>query len=191
MGRDRHRQLTRDARGRAAIYVLGGMPEDEIEAFEAHLEACETCRHEVAGLGPVVAEIALSVPEADPPPGLRERVLARVRERPGALLRAADRQWLASDVPGVEIAPLWLDTERRRHTTLLRMASGTSLPAHRHGGPEECYVVAGDLHDRDLVLGAGDYVRHDEGTQHSLTTRGGCLLLITASIDDSRVAPTG
>lgn len=190
MGSDKHRQLAQEARDRAASYVLGGMRGAEIARFEEHLESCETCRDEVSSLEPVVAELVLGGPEADPPPGLRERVLTRVRRRPRALLRAADRHWLASDVPGVEIAQLWLDTERRRHTTLLRMASGTSLPAHRHGGPEECYVVAGDLRDGDLVLGAGDYVRHDEGTQHSLTTRGGCLLLITASLDDTRIART-
>jgi len=190
MGSDRHRQPTQEARDRVAIYVLGGMRGDEAARFEEHLEVCETCRDELSCLEPVVAELVLGGPEADPPSGLRERVLARVRPRARTLLRAADRHWLASDVPGVEITQLWLDTERRRHTTLLRMASGTSLPAHQHGGPEECYVVAGDLCDRDLVLGAGDYVRHHEGTQHSLATRGGCLLLITASLDDRRIAPT-
>jgi quercetin dioxygenase-like cupin family protein len=190
MGSDRHRKLTQDARDRVTIYVLGGMRGAEITRFEKHLAGCRTCREEASCLEPVITELVLGGPEADPPPGLRERVLTRVRRRPPALLRAADRHWLASDVPGVEIAQLWLDTERRRHTTLLRMASGTSLPAHRHGGPEECYVLAGDLRDRDLVLGAGDYVRHDEGTQHLLTTRGGCLLLITASLDDKRIATT-
>jgi anti-sigma factor ChrR (cupin superfamily) len=190
MGSHTHGQLTQEARDRLVIYVLGGMRSAEIARIEEHLEGCKTCRDEVAGLEPVVAELVLGGPEADPPPDLRERVLARVRSRAPSLLRAADRHWLASDVPGVDIAQLWLDTEHRRHTTLLRMASGTSLPVHRHGGAEECYVVAGDLHDRDLVLGAGDYVRHDEGTQHSLTTRGGCLLLITASLDDRRLAPT-
>lgn len=190
MGSDRHRQLTREVCDRVAIYLIGGMRGAEAARFAEHLEACRTCRDEVSSLEPVVAALVLGGPEADPPPGLRERVLERVGHRPGALLRAGDRPWLASDVPGVEIAQLWLDAERRRHTTLLRMASGTSLPAHRHGGPEECYVVEGDLHDRHVVLGAGDYVRHDEGTQHSPTTRGGCLLLITASLDDVRIAPT-
>jgi putative transcriptional regulator len=190
MGSERHRQLTQEARDRVAIYVLGGMPDPEIARFEEHLEGCETCRDELSCLEPVVAELVRGGPEADPPPVLRERVLARVRGWPRVLLRAAERHWLASGTPGVEIAQLWLDAGSRRHTTLLRMASGTSLPTHRHGGPEECYVVAGDLRDRDLVLGAGDYVRHDQGTQHSLTTRGGCLLLITASLDDRRIAPS-
>jgi anti-sigma factor ChrR (cupin superfamily) len=189
MGSGRHRRLTQEARDDVAIYVLGGMRGAELARFEEHLTGCETCRDEVSSLEPVVAELVLAGPEADPPPELRQRVLAGVR-RPPALLRAAERHWLPSDVPGVEIAQLWLDVERRRHTTLLRMAAGTFLPAHRHGGPEECYVVAGDLRDRDLVLGAGDYVRHDGGTQHSLTTRGGCLLLITASLDDTRIAST-
>ena len=137
----------------------------------------------------MVADLVLGGPVAEPPAGLRDRLLARVKNRPAALLPAAERHWIASDVPGVEIAQLWLDTERKRHTTLVRVASGASLPAHRHGGPEECYVVEGDLSDGDVELGAGDYVRHAPGTEHALTTRGGCLLLITASLDDRRVAP--
>ena len=190
MAGDAHRELTEQARDRLAIYVLGGMGLAEIPSFEEHLEGCNTCRQEVSRLKPVVTDLVLGGPEAKPPAGLRQRVLARVRRGPSALLPAAERDWLASDVPGVEIAQLWLDTERERHTTLVRMASGASLPAHRHGGPEECYVVEGDLSDGDLVLGTGDYVRHDAGTEHALTTRGGCVLLITASLDDSRITPS-
>ena len=46
------------------------------------------------------------------------------------------------------------------------------------------------MRDGDMVLGAGDYVRFDEGTQHALETRDGCLLLITASLDDRRIPAT-
>lgn len=184
-----HRRLTQAARDRAAIYLLGGMRGADRSRFEAHLRGCEVCCEEVAGLEPVVAALASSAPAADPPAALRERVLARVRREPSALLRADGRPWIPADVPGVEVALLWLDPERRRHTTLLRMAPGASLPVHWHGGPEECFVVTGDLHDRDLVLGTGDYVRHPPESEHTIATRGGCLLLITASLDDRRIEP--
>ncbi len=69
----------------------------------------------------------------------------------------------------------------------MRMDAGAKLPAHRHHGVEECFVVEGDLVDGDLVLRAGDYVRYDAGTVHSPSTRNGCLLFVTASLRDERV----
>ena len=188
MRRDAHQELTQELQARVAIRVLGGGGRVEDAEFEAHLEACKVCREEAARLRPVVGELVLSAPSAEPPAGLRERVLARLRGRPAAVLPAGEREWVASDVLGVEISQLWLDNERRRHTTLVRMASGTSLPRHRHAGPEECFVVQGDVRvERDRVLVAGDYVRYDPGTEHALTTRHGCLLLITASLEDRRI----
>ena len=71
---------------------------------------------------------------------------------------------------------------------MIRMAAGATLPAHRHGGPEECFVVEGDLLDGEIELGAGDYVRHDTATDHAASTRNGCLLLVTASLTDERLA---
>lgn len=186
---DAHTTLSSDARERAALYLVGGLDEEERERFEAHLGGCRICREEVARLAPVADELVLAAPEAEPPLGLKERLLARVRARGFTLLPAAERAWIGSDVPGVEISQLWVDRTRERHTVLIRMAAGSSLPAHRHGGPEECYVVEGDLRDGELVLASGDYVRHDAGTAHAVTTREGCLLLVTQSLRDQRVEP--
>ena len=73
-----------------------------------------------------------------------------------------------------------------RVTMLVRMEKGTSYPSHRHAGPEECYVLAGDLEVGDqLEMHAGDYQRVERGSVHPpQTTREGCLLLITSSMHD-------
>ena len=57
------------------LYVLGAVAPAEVTEFEAHLAVCEACRAEVAALRPVVAGLARTVPQVDPPAGLRERVI--------------------------------------------------------------------------------------------------------------------
>lgn len=192
MSSDAHPGLSGARRDRAAAYVLGGLGPDEVTRFEAHLEQCAACREEVTRLRPVADDLVLSAPPAEPPPGLRERVLECIaRERPARHAPDRDapdaRRWVPTDVPGIEIAPLWSDAEHRRHTLLVRMRPGTAIPLHRHAGPEECYVVEGDLHEGPLALGAGDHVRRDAGSEHGVSTRGGCLLLVSASQDDRRL----
>jgi anti-sigma-K factor RskA len=67
----------------AALYALGALGEDEIAAFEAHLEGCDEC-----------------TVEHDPPSGLRERVLASVggEQRPDTMqpARRSLAPWLAA-----------------------------------------------------------------------------------------------
>ena len=71
-------------------------------------------------------------------------------------------------------------------TAMFRMAAGTSYPEHIHDGPEECYVLEGDLHVGDrMVMHAGDYQRATPGSEHDEQwTEGGCLLLVTSSLSD-------
>ena len=51
-------------------------------------------------------------------------------------------------------------------------------------------MIEGDLLDGDLALAAGDYVRYDAGSEHTLATKDGCLLLVSASLEDRRIEPT-
>ena len=67
------------------------------------------------------------------------------------------------------------------------MAAGTALPTHFHADTEECSVVEGDLRDRDLQLHGWDYIRFEGGTSHTVSTDGGCLLLVRSSLYDSAV----
>jgi len=92
-------------------------------------------------------------------------------------------------IAGITTRRLAVDVPNRRITMLVRMEAGTSYPAHRHGGPEECFVVAGDLLVGTVAMHAGDFQRAEAGTVHPVqSTRGGCLLLITSSMDDDLIA---
>ena len=184
-----HMRLTQEAGDRVAVYVLGGMKDAEASRFEEHLLTCAPCREEASALRPVASDLLLAAPEADPPPGLRERVLARAREHAFTFLPTVERGWHASGEPGVEICQLWLDEPNERHTILIRMANGASVPTHLHAGTEECFVIHGDLRSGDLRMGAGDYVRFEGGTRHSISTEEGCLLLVTSSLHDRRIEP--
>jgi len=187
-----HERLTEETRERAELYVLGGMLEAEASKFEAHLESCEPCRGEVSALRAITGGLLLSAPEADPPPALRERVLERTRRKPFAVIPVGERRWQPSGIEGVEVCVLWVDGASERHTTLIRMQAGTSLPLHLHASTEECYVTEGDLRDGDVRLRAGDYVRFEGGTIHTVRSEEGCILLVAASLHDRYVqAPDG
>lgn len=58
--------------------ALGLLTGEERARALAHLECCETCRADVASLAATADEMLLAAPEAAPPPGFRERVLARI-----------------------------------------------------------------------------------------------------------------
>ena len=184
-----HARLDSGARDRLTLYLLGGMSEGEAGDLERHLGVCPGCRREVTALRPVVDGLALSAPEAEPPPELFARLMDRVRREPVTVLPAAERAWLPAGIPGVELCQLWLDAEQERQTLLIRMQAGASLPNHIHGGTEECFVVSGDLQDGDLRLEASDYVRFETGTSHTVATEGGCLLLVTSSLRDRPLEP--
>jgi anti-sigma-K factor RskA len=72
---DEHRRWRADL----AAYLLGSLEAEEIEALEAHLETCEHCRDELHWLQPAIDMIGESVPQLEPPPGLRARLMAEVR----------------------------------------------------------------------------------------------------------------
>lgn len=74
-----------------------GIVEPELERrLRRHLARCAACREELTALEEAVGSVALGVPAADPPAGLDERIMARVRQRAGGPARegrpAAARQ---------------------------------------------------------------------------------------------------
>ena len=62
-----------------AAYLLGALPEDEATALERHLEGCERCRERERWLRSAVDMLPSSVEQVQPPPELRERLMATVR----------------------------------------------------------------------------------------------------------------
>jgi anti-sigma factor ChrR (cupin superfamily) len=214
-----HDALDDEARERAALHAVGALAPDEAAAYERHLETCAACRGELTALGRTANDLALLAPRATPPAGMKQRMLDRVRATPQEGLRAvpeappaqAWKQWqddaasaagftlVARDesgweqtiFEGVEARRLFVDAPNDRVTMLVRMAAGSSYPAHVHGGPEECYVLEGDLDVGDAVMRAGDYQRMERGATHLVqSTRTGCLLFIVSSLQDELLTGT-
>ena len=87
----------------AGAWVLHALDRPDADRFEAHLESCSTCRHEVADLQMVVDALPMGAPQTAPPPELKGRLMAVV-EREAQLLRAAGPE--ADRVPAPR--PRWL-----------------------------------------------------------------------------------
>lgn len=62
-----------------APVALGAAEPHEIARVEAHAAECAVCREDLAGLRAGADLLALSVPQVDPPPRLRESIMATVR----------------------------------------------------------------------------------------------------------------
>jgi anti-sigma-K factor RskA len=85
---DRHRDDV-------GAYLLGALPDDELRAFEAHLETCHVCRDELEQLGPAVHMLPRSVPQFEPPPSLKAALMETVEaEARRARGKSARRGWL-------------------------------------------------------------------------------------------------
>ncbi|MCI0677127.1 MAG: cupin domain-containing protein, partial [Phycisphaerales bacterium] len=160
----------------AALYLSGAMSDSERQAFEAELTAGRPdAVAEVRRLQLAVEGLAGAAPSATPDPGLRAELLQRISAETDRLLddsRAAqvwrgwrsddaadplftlyarDGQWEDTGVEGVHVRRLFVDRAANRMTAMFRMAPGASYPEHLHDGPEECYVLEGDLHVGDRI----------------------------------------
>jgi anti-sigma factor ChrR (cupin superfamily) len=204
-----HTATDEEASGRAALYALGALGAEEARAFEEHLEAgCAACAAEAAEFAAAVEALAYAAPPAEPPPSVRERLLARVAgveqveeetrgassapasggevkdsagATPGAgffILRAAEGEWRPTDDAGVSFKLLYADRERGTLTTLVRMEPGARIPAHRHLGVEQCLVLEGDVRSGPHRMGAGDFNCSLPDSVHQELTSDGGALLL-------------
>ncbi|MCY2959016.1 MAG: cupin domain-containing protein [Planctomycetota bacterium] len=209
---NRHEFLDDDLRELAALYVLDSLESEAARRYRLHLRGCEACQSEVESLARLTGRLTHAAPEIAPPPELWTRVLERIRggtpprSTPSRRPTQVWKDWDAPSAPGddgvyfalasaggfeatgldgVAVRRLAVDPEKERVTMLVRMAPGTSYPAHRHGGAEECFVLEGDLRVGDVHMQGGDFQRAESGSVHPVqSTDSGCLLLIVSSTTD-------
>ena len=63
---------------------------------------------------------------------------------------------------------------------LYKMEPNTKSKAHEHTGPEEFFILEGDLTDSDgYIYKKGDFVQLSSGSSHYSKTKNGCTSVVT------------
>ena len=198
--------ITGQQQEQASLYAAGAMTPAEQAAFESELRANSELRELVLGLQRAADAVALSAPPVAPPAGLKAKVLRRIDEAAGSpaspaslaetilaghqFVPAANQTgWKALPVPGAWIKLLSLERERGYAVLLGKLDPGTRYPAHTNAGPEDFYILTGDLHIGSRRLEAGDFHHAAGGSLHEENhSVAGCTLLAVLTTDDPLVA---
>lgn len=197
--------ITEQQQEQASLYALSALNDAEQTAFERELRGNEELRHLVHGLQRTSDLVALSSPAQPLPPGLRDKVLQRIESAdaskqavkkslpliPGLSFIDAPgaRDWKPLPIPGTYIKLLSLDKDRGYAVLMGKLDPGARYPAHINAGPEDFYILTGDLHIGNRRLGAGDFHHADGGSQHEENySVEGCTLLAVLTTDDPLVA---
>ncbi|MBW4678596.1 MAG: cupin domain-containing protein [Microcoleus vaginatus WJT46-NPBG5] len=79
--------------------------------------------------------------------------------------------------PGVDIYRLYGNGEQGSAAALLRYQPEASVPRHQHTGFEHIFVISGSQTDGNGEHQAGTLVINSPGTQHSVKSQAGCIVL--------------
>ena len=193
----------------ASLYALGALDAPEAHALEQEMRADAELRDLVIELQRTSDLVALASSWVEPPLALRGKVVARVAAlqspekppvpaMPAALAALAglrfeqaaeSRGWKPLPIPGAAIKLLSFENERGYAVLLGKLDPGTRYPAHVNAGPEDFFILTGDLVIGERKLVAGDFHHADAGSQHEENhSVDGCTLLAVLTKDDPLVA---
>jgi anti-sigma factor ChrR (cupin superfamily) len=183
----------------ASLYALGALSAPERQAFETELSGNHELQALFRSLQSAIATVAAATPAVALPPGLKDKVLRRVDAveaaksavRPGLSFAfgASQSGWKQLPIPGAFIKLLSLDRERGYAVLMGKLEAGTRYPAHVNAGPEDFYILTGDLVIGDRKLNAGDFHHADAGSQHEENySVEGCTLIAVLTTNDPLVA---
>lgn len=159
-----------------AAYALGALPELEVRLLERHLAGCEACHEELQRAQQGVDALARSVPCVEPPPALKESLMAVVTaEAAGASepsaaarrTRPSRINWLPRLRPAAAFAAAAL-------AIALAFAAGTLT-----SGDADPRVVAAEVDHARLPDGTASLVIPDEA-------RDGAVLRVEGLPDPGR-----
>ena len=181
-----------------AVGALDGKDSDHLQGLA--LGADPVVASEVARFNNVAALLLASLSDLRPPaPEMKERILRQVEQgntsqrshnlreialaQGFSLIRGEEASgWRKLSVPGAFVKLLSLDQTRGYAVVLGKLDAGARYPAHQHSGPEEVYVLSGDLNMGGLLLRAGDFHHADAGTRHGENfSENGCTILAVIS----------
>jgi anti-sigma factor ChrR (cupin superfamily) len=176
-------------------YAFDLLDPDEAEQVHQHLTGCADCAAEVTSLRETAADLPYSLPDLNPHPRVRERVLAGLNGRhkaaleqplPGVFVkRLSQQKWRKTPYEGVEYKVLYVDSETKNVTSLLKLQPGAAYPAHRHAGVEQCLVLEGSVRIGQIFLEPGDFEYAQAGTDHAIVqSDSGCVLMLISNQND-------
>ncbi len=187
----------------AALSVVGLLDGNQRVQLELYCQVHPEARNELAAFGDAMTAFARTVcPPVIPSSGLKARLMDRIRLTP-QLRRgvAADElkpplspgfHWIPSSLEGWVNTPIaGLRTKQLAENpgagyrvVLLELAADCRFPSHSHQrGPEELYVISGNLVTEGRTLCAGDYLHAEAGTDHGeLWSPSGCVAMVVEPV---------
>jgi anti-sigma-K factor RskA len=164
----------------AAAYALDALDPEDRWTYERHLDTCERCREEVAGLRDGAAELAYAAAGPEPHAELRGRILRAVTEDRPAPVIPIHRRWLfpataiaaaAAAVAAVGLG-LWANSLRdqvdRQRVIAFKGAPGQLVVS----GDTAAIVTCVDRAPNDKTYEA--WVIEDKAPRPAGLFRGGC-----------------
>jgi hypothetical protein len=155
----------------AAGYVLGALEPDDENAFERHLEGCESCEATVRELEAVVGKLAYSASPVEPPPSLRAAIRREVAPtarrrggRPATPAGAArDLRAVAAGIVALLVLGLWnlslsdrIDRDQQRAAALEQAArllnDDTVQTVRLQGSAGRATALVSSLRDRGVLV---------------------------------------
>ena len=139
-----------------------------------------------ATLDELALALALDLrPSVVPPDAVRGTLLAQATAHSFRDVLAGEGTWVPLPVAGVRVKLLSRDAERGYVVFLAEAAAGTEFPSHEHSGPEECFVLQGELTVNGRTLHPGDFHHAPAMTTHApIFTETGCLVLLVTDARD-------
>jgi len=192
--------ITEQQQDQAALFALGTLEGEERARFADEMRASAELQEFVWSLQRVADRLAVACPPVAPPPGLKEKVLRRIQapeQRPSTpaipglrfLMSNEIAEWKQLPVPGAWIKLLSFEPARGYAVLLGKLDPGARYPAHTNAGPEDFYILTGDLHVGDRTMGPGDFHHADAGSHHAENySVEGCTLIAVLTVDDPLVS---
>jgi anti-sigma factor ChrR (cupin superfamily) len=199
--------ITEQQQEQAALYVLGLLSPEDQHRFAEQARSDAELRELLWSLQRTLERVVLALPAQAPPPTLKAKVLQHIQAHtadttirqsplPGGVaaglrfLPGADTSgWKQLPVPGAWIKLLSFQPDRGYAVLLGKLNPGVRYPAHTNVGPEDIYILTGDLHVSGRALGPGDFHHADAGSAHEVNySVEGCTLLAVLTVDDPLVS---
>jgi putative transcriptional regulator len=193
-------------------YSAGALPQALAVVASTHLERCAACRERLRdadGIGGVLmqqqrvdtpgedARAAMLSLLDDEPPAMPAALPADIVEQHDPdRLPSALHPWFGSSMNALRWRRVAPGVQRIRASRidggdlmLLRIAPGSKLPLHSHGGNELTVILDGAYDDMLGHFGPGDVADLDGGIQHQPVTAPGVPCICVAATDAPLVFP--